>query len=119
MARNLRCETQDHVGKNSILPKRKMHILSRPLPKRRIVVGAFGSTICNLKLYFESHLVMTTQFNTKDQLIASLQLRPHPEGGFYRESYRAEMGVVPNGAVHVRSASTAIYYLLCDGAHSA
>lgn len=62
---------------------------------------------------------MTTQFNTKDQLIASLQLRPHPEGGFYRETYRAEMGVVPNGAVHVRSASTAIYYLLCDGAHSA
>lgn len=56
---------------------------------------------------------------TKDQLIASLQLQPHPEGGFFRETYRAGMGVTPQGAGHRRSASTAIYYLLCDGAHSA
>src|ERR1700743_610561 len=56
---------------------------------------------------------------TKGQLIASLQLQPHPEGGFFRETYRAGMGVTPPGAGHQRSASTAIYYLLCDGAHSA
>src|ERR1700743_2227444 len=56
---------------------------------------------------------------TKGQLIASLQLQPHPEGGFFRETYRAGMGVTPPGAGHQRSASTAIYCLLCDGAHSA
>jgi predicted cupin superfamily sugar epimerase len=56
---------------------------------------------------------------TKDFLIASLQLQPHPEGGFFRETYRAAMNVTPHGAEHQRSASTAIYYLLCDGAHSA
>jgi len=56
---------------------------------------------------------------SKDELIARLQLQPHPEGGFFRETYRAGMRVTPAGASHQRSASTAIYYLLCDGAHSA
>jgi len=56
---------------------------------------------------------------TKDELIARLQLQAHPEGGFFRETYRAGMRVTPEGASHQRSASTAIYYLLCDGAHSA
>lgn len=55
----------------------------------------------------------------QDVLISSLQLQPHPEGGFYRETYRCAASVSPHGADYQRSASTAIYYLLCDGAHSA
>ena len=45
-------------------------------------------------------------------LIATLDLRPHPEGGFYRETFRdhAEPGERP--------ASTAIYYLLRAGDRS-
>ncbi len=53
------------------------------------------------------------------RLIAELGLKPHPEGGFYRETYRdaAHVTRLPDGAE--RSASTAIYYLLCDDAWSA
>ena len=39
-------------------------------------------------------------------LIAALQLKPHPEGGWYRETWRAD---APDGG---RAAGTAIYYLL-------
>jgi uncharacterized protein len=55
-------------------------------------------------------------------LIHRLKLEPHPEGGYFRETYRAEDRVIrdgANGAQDSRSASTAIYFLLCDGAHSA
>lgn len=39
-------------------------------------------------------------------IIAALQLEPHPEGGWYRETWRAEADV--DG----RATGTAIYYLL-------
>jgi predicted cupin superfamily sugar epimerase len=42
-----------------------------------------------------------------------LGLSPHPEGGFYRETFRAPS---PDGG---RGASTAIYYLLPEGETSA
>jgi predicted cupin superfamily sugar epimerase len=47
-----------------------------------------------------------------DSLIERLRLLPHPEGGWYRESYRA---AAPPGT---RAASTLIYYLLPQGAVS-
>lgn len=49
------------------------------------------------------------------ELIAQLNLKPHPEGGFYDEVFRA------SGCVHVpdgrgtRQALTSIYFLLVDG----
>ena len=43
------------------------------------------------------------------QIISALALRPHPEGGFYRETFRDKD---PPGA---RSHSTAIYFLLRGG----
>jgi predicted cupin superfamily sugar epimerase len=43
------------------------------------------------------------------EIIALLGLKPHPEGGWYRETFRDIAG--PDG----RSASTAIYYLLDVG----
>jgi len=44
-------------------------------------------------------------------LIQLHKLQPHPEGGFYRETYRSEMRVeTPAGD---RSAGTAILYMLC------
>lgn len=54
---------------------------------------------------------------TANELVQALDLRPHPEGGFYRETYRSSDGVTRADG-EMRSASTAIYYLLCDGAHS-
>lgn len=51
--------------------------------------------------------------------IQRLQLAPHPEGGYFRETYRAHGNVTRERETQPRSASTAIYFLLCDGAHSA
>ncbi|MFL9961554.1 cupin domain-containing protein [Paraburkholderia sediminicola] len=56
----------------------------------------------------------------KDELIRRFNLKPHPEGGFFSETYRSAQRVVrDDGSAQNLSASTAIYYLLCDGAHSA
>lgn len=48
-----------------------------------------------------------------DAVIAALELAPHPEGGWYRETYRHRD---PDGG---RGACTAIYYLLKAGERSA
>jgi predicted cupin superfamily sugar epimerase len=47
-----------------------------------------------------------------DRIIAELELKPHPEGGWYRETFRDAAG--PDG----RSRSTAIYFLLKAGERS-
>jgi hypothetical protein len=50
-------------------------------------------------------------------LVDALRLSPHPEGGFYRETFRSPDTVeTPRGR---RSASTAIYFLLPAGSFSA
>ncbi|NTX05984.1 MULTISPECIES: cupin domain-containing protein [unclassified Myxococcus] len=52
-----------------------------------------------------------------DELIRGLGLVPHPEGGFYKETYRAALKVeTPRGT---RSAGTAIYYLLTQDTFAA
>lgn len=47
---------------------------------------------------------------TADDIIAHLGLKPHPEGGYYRETFRDSRAV--GGG---RAASTAIYFLLTRG----
>jgi uncharacterized protein len=51
--------------------------------------------------------------------IEALGLRPHPEGGHYRETYRAAdvlpAGVLPGRPEGPRAVSTAIYFLLVAG----
>ncbi len=56
-------------------------------------------------------------------IVAKLALLPHPEGGFFRETYRAPLSL-PQAALtaqHLgdRSASTAIYFLVPRGSFSA
>lgn len=55
--------------------------------------------------------------------IATLGLQKHPEGGYYRETYRASETVdsdaLPGRFGGVRSYATAIYYLLCGSDFSA
>jgi len=53
-----------------------------------------------------------------DRLVRDFKLQPHPEGGFYRETYRAAQNVRTAPNQH-RSASTSIYYLLEGRAYSA
>jgi len=50
-------------------------------------------------------------------LIEQLQLRPHPEGGYYRESYRSteQATALPKRFDGPRSLSTAILFLLPHG----
>jgi predicted cupin superfamily sugar epimerase len=50
---------------------------------------------------------------TAAEIIARLALKPHPEGGHYRETFR-DAQLDGNG----RSASTAIYFLLARGERS-
>ena len=53
---------------------------------------------------------VTSKISTADEIIARLGLRPHPEGGHFRETFRA-----PDRG---RGASTAIFFLLKAGERS-
>lgn len=56
---------------------------------------------------------------TAQAVIAHLGLQPHPEGGWFAETFRSELdvGVVLDG--RTRAASTAIHFLLDRGTFSA
>ena len=54
-----------------------------------------------------------------EQIIHLLALAPHPEGGHYRELFRAPLTVTSAAHQGVRAASTAIYFLLKAGELSA
>ena len=53
------------------------------------------------------------------ELIERLQLQPHPEGGFYRETWRSDLclpqSILPTEYTGDRSAGTAILFLLPTG----
>lgn len=51
------------------------------------------------------------KFMTAKELIVALDLTPHPEGGYYRETYRSGYSVA-NRSGNQRSVSTAIYFML-------
>ena len=52
-----------------------------------------------------------------EEVIRRLALAPHPEGGFFRETFRAVPR--PDARSGARSATTAIYFLLSSGEFSA
>ena len=56
---------------------------------------------------------MTGKTPTAAEIVATLGLQPHPEGGHYRETFRDSR--VDSGG---RAASTAIYFLLASGERS-
>lgn len=53
-----------------------------------------------------------------DDLVRSLGLAPHPEGGFYREIWRSAARVAPVDRRGERAALTSIYFLLPAGSVS-
>ncbi len=59
---------------------------------------------------------------TVEQLIRIHDLKPHPEGGYFRETYRSDEGIpgncLPPRYGGNRNYSTAIYYLLAYGSIS-
>lgn len=58
-----------------------------------------------------------------DKIIKTLQLKPHPEGGYFREVYRSKGFInktsLPSEFSGKRSYSTAIYFLLTSDSFSA
>ncbi|MDO8644098.1 MAG: cupin domain-containing protein [bacterium] len=57
-----------------------------------------------------------------EDLVKLYEMKPHPEGGFFKETYRSS-GVIPKNGLPEkfkgdRSYSTAIYYLLSEGGKS-
>lgn len=63
--------------------------------------------------------IKETSALSAEDVIRVLGLLPHPEGGFYRETYRdggiIPKAVLPDGFSGDRQYSTAIYYLLNQG----
>ena len=55
---------------------------------------------------------------TETAIIQHFNLTPHPEGGYYRETYRSAENILPAHIQGSRSVSTAIYFLLPQGAKS-
>lgn len=53
------------------------------------------------------------------QYIDKLQMLPHPEGGYYKESYRSNHSIQVNGFDGERSMCTSIFFLLEKGQKSA
>ncbi len=49
-----------------------------------------------------------------DEIVRLLDLKPHPEGGRFRETFR-DTATVASGTDSARAASTAIYFLLRAG----
>ena len=51
-----------------------------------------------------------------DYLVKELNLLPHPEGGYYKETYRSEglihMNALPNGFSGDRNIATSIFFLI-------
>ena len=52
------------------------------------------------------------------ELIATLNLEPHPEGGFYRRIYTSSSVVAPTDKRGLRPSLTGIYFLLTSETHS-
>lgn len=49
---------------------------------------------------------------------AALDLAPHPEGGWYRETWRSGVSITPDGYPGARASATAIYFVLGPGEES-
>ena len=56
---------------------------------------------------------------TAEGVIGALGLAPHPEGGWYRETFRDAAPAAPAFPASPRGASSAIYFLLRRGEQSA
>ncbi|TKK73754.1 cupin domain-containing protein [Kribbella jiaozuonensis] len=58
------------------------------------------------------------RFMEKPELATLLDLEAHPEGGWYRETWRSGVEFEPEGYDGVRASATAIYFLLAPGEES-
>lgn len=57
-------------------------------------------------------------FVARPPVAAALDLLPHPEGGWFRETWRSPVSFVPDGYPGPRASATGIYFLLQPGEES-
>ncbi|WP_433198136.1 cupin domain-containing protein [Nocardia sp. CA-107356] len=57
--------------------------------------------------------------DNRPALAVALDLEPHPEGGWYRQTWRSAVEFTPEGYPGPRASATAIYFLLLPGEQSA
>ncbi|WP_231330574.1 cupin domain-containing protein [Actinomadura graeca] len=57
-------------------------------------------------------------FLTRPPTAGALDLLPHPEGGWFRETWRSDVRFTPGGYPGERSSATGIYFLLPPGEES-
>jgi predicted cupin superfamily sugar epimerase len=63
---------------------------------------------------------MKTKQHTIDYWVEHLKLNPHPEGGFYKETYRSKEAIHPSyNKSASRNLATGIYFLITAGNFSA
>ncbi|TQS39664.1 cupin domain-containing protein [Cryptosporangium phraense] len=55
---------------------------------------------------------------SKPALAQKLDLEPHPEGGWFRQTWRSPVEFAPSGYPGVRAAATGIFFLLAPGEES-
>jgi predicted cupin superfamily sugar epimerase len=55
---------------------------------------------------------MNIHIQDSEYWIRHLELKPHPEGGFYREIFRSKQEISRMGSTILKPACTSIYYLL-------
>ena len=53
-----------------------------------------------------------------NDLVRRLGLQPHPEGGWFRETWRSRVSFEPDGYDGPRATATAVYFLLNPGERS-
>ena len=74
-----------------------------------------SATVSASAFYFEFERPALTTRAAK-HWIQKLKLAPHPEGGYFRQTYRSQLMIpreaLPSGFSGPRAASTAIYFLL-------
>ena len=56
---------------------------------------------------------------SRPPLAEQFDLQPHPEGGWFRETFRSATTIHPSGYAGPRAAATAIYFALHPGEQSA
>ncbi|MFR9750691.1 cupin domain-containing protein [Nocardia sp. 004] len=57
--------------------------------------------------------------DSRPSLAAALDLAPHPEGGWYRQTWCSPVEITPEGCEGPRASATAAYFLLLPGERSA
>jgi predicted cupin superfamily sugar epimerase len=62
---------------------------------------------------------MMIGMTSRPALAEQFDLQPHPEGGWFRETFRSATTIHPQGYAGPRAAATAIYFALHPGERSA